>query len=85
MGGSGLLLLGVVLLWAFGAVPYWVRRREQLCEAHAEETPVDELHLLEPRRAVAGDRGASSGGLLARREHGAAAPRREARAAAGRA
>ena len=39
MGGSGLLLLGVVLLWAFGAVPHRVRAREQLANALAEEVP----------------------------------------------
>ncbi|MBC3764008.1 hypothetical protein H7K62_20165 [Quadrisphaera sp. RL12-1S] len=49
MGSSGLLLLGIVALWAFGAVPHWVQRREQLAAAWRAEATEEELRLLERR------------------------------------
>lgn len=49
VGSSGLLLLGIVALWAFGAVPHWVQRREQLAAAWRAEATEEELRLLERR------------------------------------
>ena len=39
MGSSGLLLVGVVMLWMFGAMPHWVRRSEALAAEHAASDP----------------------------------------------
>jgi len=66
MGSSGLLLVGIVLLWAFGAVPHWVQRRERLASAWAAEATEEELRLLERRSEVTAGASASSAGLLPR-------------------
>ncbi len=67
MGGSGLLVVGVVLLWLFGAMPHWVRRREEL--AHSSElveADSRELVLAGRSGSRASAVGGSSDGLLGR-------------------
>lgn len=81
MGSSGLLLVGVVALWLFGAMPHWVRRSEALAAEHVASDPVAQRTVPVRRRADAADfTGATtSGGILGR-------PRRDdgpRRAAAG--
>ena len=76
VGSSGFLLLGIVALWAFGAVPHWVQRREQLAAAWRAEASDDELRLLE-RRELSRSSSApasSAGRLLAAPRTAAAAP-----------
>ncbi|MBF5080270.1 hypothetical protein [Quadrisphaera sp. INWT6] len=76
MGGSGFLLLGIVALWAFGAVPHWVQRREQLAAAWRAEASDDELRLLERRELSRSSSvpASSAGRLLAAPRTAAVAP-----------
>ena len=72
MGSSGLLLVGVVLLWVFGAMPHWVRRSEALAVEHAASDPAAQRTVRRrPDGAGAGGRAereaaTSSGGILGR-------------------
>ena len=58
MGSSGLLLVGVVLLWVFGAMPHWVRRSEALALEHAAADPAAQRTVTARRRAGRGLDGA---------------------------
>ncbi len=60
-------MLGVVLLWLFGAMPHWVRRREELAHGcELVETDARELVLSARSTARSAGSGPSSAGLLGR-------------------
>lgn len=65
MGSSGLLLVGVVALWLFGAMPHWVRRSEALAAEHVASAPTAQRTVPARRRAEATD-ATTSGGILGR-------------------
>lgn len=67
MGSSGLLLVGVVALWLFGAMPHWVRRSEALAAEHVANEPLAQRTVPARRRAEVDDLSdATSGGILGR-------------------